>query len=469
MLNASIPERLQQMVEKKRGRVIAPELPNTKIDNMAQRGQQFIERLSPNSKSLILEFKPASPSKGVINDQVSVTQMVPLYQAFASCISVLVDDVYFGGSYDNLAKARQLTELPLLAKDITFEPAQITMAKSHGADVILLMLSVLSDSLYCELYQLAQTLGLAVITEVADAEECRRLQHLPAGCVGINHRNFSDLSIDLTKTQQLMALIPEGIPVIAESGINEFDDFLQVHPGVCGYLIGSSLMASDDPALKLRQLLFTDLKVCGITQSEQAKALQQAGANRIGVIRTPLSPRYIADQQELAAISQSCQRLWGVYLDQPAQLIADECRRFKFDTVQLHGAESESFIQALRQLLPPATKICKVLNGALATEQQITALLAMGVEVMLDQQSAADKGGTGESFDWQRIPTQLRAQVNLAGGIDANNIKAALALGYRKFDVNSKIELSPGNKDSALFNELMGEIEIYRGNSHVYG
>ncbi len=470
MLNPDIPQRLEQMVACKQS-LLGPALTKEGIARNAptSRGKAFIGSLSATNKSFILEFKPASPSKGIINQQVSVADMLKVYQPFASCISVLVDDVYFGGSYQNLAKARALTQLPLLAKDITFSIEQIQQARAHGADLILLMLSVLSDELYCELYRFAQSIGLSVITEVTNQKECQRLQRLPLECVGINHRDFSDMSIDLAKTHQLIKLLPSGIPVIAESGITTFEDFLGIHPQVAGYLIGSSLMASANPAKGLRSLLYADIKICGITRPQQAEGLIAAGAQKLGIIRTPKSARFIDDASVLSAIAKNSRDVIGVYLDQELDFVAKDAQQFGLVGIQLHGQESDDYIKALRQMLPADIAIIKVVNGAEVSNQQICELLNAGIDVLLDSQSSTQQGGTGLVFDWSRIDSELRPKVRLAGGLAADNIQQALALGYRRFDINSGIETQPGDKCLLKFNQLLAQITAFRGNNHVHG
>ena len=134
-----------------------------------------------------------------------------------------------------------------MCKDFIIDPIQITAARSHGADAILLMLSVLDDQDYTELSLAAHRLGLDVLTEVDSEEDMRRAQRLGARIIGINNRDLRTLQIDITRTQKLAPLAPQGAVIVGESGVHSRDDVMTLAPYVDALLVGSSLSGSDDP------------------------------------------------------------------------------------------------------------------------------------------------------------------------------------------------------------------------------
>jgi indole-3-glycerol phosphate synthase / phosphoribosylanthranilate isomerase len=454
-----IPERLYNMVEAKRPELegISAEISRSLVEKTTL-GNQFIKDLAANESSYILEFKPASPSKGDINPTADIDSVVADYQAFAAAISVLVDKQFFKGGYHYLQRAREQTDKPLLCKDIIFDTRQIIEGKRCGADIVLLMLSVLSDQLYSELFRCAKTLGLAVISEVTNAEECMRLQNLPAECVGINHRDFADLSIDLDKTYALIDMINPDLPVIAESGIYCFDDFKRIHPRANNFLIGSSLMEAKNLAQSLRILLYGDIKVCGITTPKQAVELFELGASYIGLIFYRQSPRFVEDLEVFSHVSLSTP-LVGVFVNHSVSEIVAATKRVQFQAIQLHGDEDVQYISELRSLLPQDIQIWKAVHDLSECHGMEHAPVD---QYLLDGGSKTIRGGSGELADWDSVPQDLITEVRLAGGLSPLNVTQALCEGFRRFDFNSKIEMAHGVKDMNKFKQCIQQVLQFR-------
>ena len=153
--------------------------------------------LAEDASGVIAEFKTQSPSKGVINGEAEASEVTAAYVAAgASGLSVLTDDRFFGGSFEDLAKARWANKnTPILRKDFMLDPYQIYEAKAHGADVILLIAESLSKSLLLELTQTAKEIGLEVLVEVHSAEELEKLNDL-VDLVGVNNRNLKTFEVD---------------------------------------------------------------------------------------------------------------------------------------------------------------------------------------------------------------------------------------------------------------------------------
>ena len=163
----------------------------------------------PSGPAIIMECKSASPTLGtIIEGAYSPRLLARAYSRYAAAISVLTEPDRFNGNFADLDEVRDEVNQPVLCKDFIIDPIQITAARTHGADAILLMLSVLDDQDYTELSLAAHRLGLDVLTEVDGEEDMHRAQRLGARIIGINNRDLRTLQIDITRTQKLAPLAP---------------------------------------------------------------------------------------------------------------------------------------------------------------------------------------------------------------------------------------------------------------------
>lgn len=225
----------------------------------------FVEaiRQSQTQPAVIAEVKKASPSKGVLREDFDPVAIAQAYQAGgASCISVLTDQKFFQGGFANLAKVRAAVDLPLLCKDFIIYPYQIYLARSHGADAVLLIAAILSDKDLQYFLKITNALGMTALIEVHTLEELDRVLALEGvTLVGINNRNLENFSVDLQTTCELMGarnsqLQERGIIVVSESGLHQPADLtLVASAGAKAVLIGESLVKQADPAQALRQIL----------------------------------------------------------------------------------------------------------------------------------------------------------------------------------------------------------------------
>lgn len=204
---------------------------------------------------IITEFKRRSPSKGIINDTADVFDVAREYTAGgASGLSVLTDAKFFGGSTDDLIKAR-INRIPILRKDFIIDEYQIIEAKSIGADVILLIAACLSPQEVRLLAAKAKQLGLEVLLEIHAEEE---LDHIcdEVDLVGVNNRNLKTFTVDLEQSIRLAEKIGNEKLRIAESGINTPGDikYLQQH-GFDGFLIGERFMKEENPGKAFRKFV----------------------------------------------------------------------------------------------------------------------------------------------------------------------------------------------------------------------
>jgi indole-3-glycerol phosphate synthase len=211
---------------------------------------------------IIAEFKRKSPSKGVINASASVEETTKGYVAGGcSALSVLTDSNFFGGSNDDLKKARVVNQVPIIRKDFTIDEYQVVEAKSIGADAILLIASVLDPKLSKTLTTLAHSLNLQVLLEVHDEAELKAHVGCGADLIGVNNRNLKTFDVSLEASKKLAPLIPEGVVKVSESGITSPDTILELRQfGYRGFLIGENFMKQSDPGEAAISFM-SDLKI----------------------------------------------------------------------------------------------------------------------------------------------------------------------------------------------------------------
>lgn len=218
----------------------------------------FSEALVRPGLSLIAEFKRRSPSAGEIAAaaEADVAAQVGAYErGGAAALSVLTDEVHFGGSLEDLRAARGACDLPILRKDFIVDPYQLYEAAVNGADAVLLIVRALEDGPLRDLHEEARALDLDVLVEVHDEEELQRALEIGAEVIGINNRNLDEGTVDVATTYELMPDVPAGQTVVAESGISDRSELEELERvGVDAVLIGSALMSAEDAEAMTRQL-----------------------------------------------------------------------------------------------------------------------------------------------------------------------------------------------------------------------
>jgi indole-3-glycerol phosphate synthase len=212
--------------------------------------RSFIKKLQNSDEiAIIAEFKRSSPSKGMINNRVEPEEQAKIYEKYgASAISVLTDETFFKGSFTDLAKVREVVDLPLLCKDFIIDRLQIDQAASMGADIILLIVAALEESKLLELYQYARSLDLEVLIEVHNFAELEIAFKTKARLIGVNNRDLKTFNVSLEVTESLASKVREsGAFLISESGIHMQEDVNRVRrAGANGILVGEALMKSTD-------------------------------------------------------------------------------------------------------------------------------------------------------------------------------------------------------------------------------
>lgn len=208
----------------------------------------FKEYVSSEDKTgIIAEFKRRSPSKGIINNSSTVTEVTTAYTKYgASGISILTDEEFFGGSLNDLLEAA-INEVPLLRKDFIIDEYQLMESKAFGAEVILLIAACLQINEVKSLAAFAKNLGLNVLLEIHNEHE---LEHIcdDVDVVGVNNRDLKTFSVDINRSIELGKKIPAGKIKISESGIDDVATIrlLRKH-GFRGFLMGEKFMKEKDP------------------------------------------------------------------------------------------------------------------------------------------------------------------------------------------------------------------------------
>jgi len=207
---------------------------------------------------IIAEIKRASPSEGTIK-LVDPVEIAKTYQQNGACaISVLTEENYFKGSLNFLKQVRENVDLPLLRKDFIVDELEIWEAKAFGADMVLLIARILDDIQLRDLIETSLGLGLIPLVEIFDISEVDKVLKYYQTLVGVNNRNLETLRVDLSVSEKLIPILKEaGVKcAVAESGIATKEDINRLlKAGADAFLIGTSLMKSDNPGEKLRQLL----------------------------------------------------------------------------------------------------------------------------------------------------------------------------------------------------------------------
>ena len=374
---------------------------------------RFADALREPGLRAIAEIKRRSPSAGDLRPDADPARIAPAYaRAGAAAISVLVDE-RFAGTWDDLRAARAATDAPLLAKGFFSTPDDLRTAKEAGADAALLLLRDLDDETVRALLAEAEGFGLDTLVEAHDATELERGIALGAPVLGVNARDLSTFAIDREAQLELVARVPRERVVVAESGI-----VARAHgaaaelAGADAILVGSTLMRAPDPAAKLAELVARPLvKVCGLTREEDVAVAAEAGADLLGFVLAPESPRAATAVLPVPDETLSV----AVWVGAPGESPAD--------LDQVHTVEPGK------------------VRGREATLYRRGEAVAQLVDLPWQED---------DPTHWERAAT-TEGRVVLAGGLGPDNVADAIAA-VRPWavDASSSLEISPGIKDHAL-------------------
>jgi len=212
--------------------------------------EKIQSNLSNNKTSIIAEIKKASPSAGIIVENYNPLEIANIYNKnHVTCLSVLTEEDYFLGNLVHISKIKEKINLPILCKDFFVDKFQIPLAKSYGADAILIILAGVSDNLANDLYEEALKYKMSVIVEVHTVEEAKNALSFKEAMIGINNRDLKTLKTDINTTHDIYnVLINHDGPLISESGIKTKEELLDLKnkTSINTFLIGESLLKNLD-------------------------------------------------------------------------------------------------------------------------------------------------------------------------------------------------------------------------------
>ena len=210
----------------------------------------FKDKLKKNEVSVIAEIKKASPSAGVIVKNYDPKTIAKQYlNSGASCLSILTEENYFKGKLEDIDEVKKEVKLPVLCKDFFIDPYQVYLAKSFGADAILIILSAVDEKTAKEIYNVAEELNISAIVEVHTSEEAKNALGFKNAIIGINNRNLKTLKTDIKTTYDLhKVLIDHSAPIVCESGIKTEKEVEEIvkKTKINNFLIGESLLKDLD-------------------------------------------------------------------------------------------------------------------------------------------------------------------------------------------------------------------------------
>jgi indole-3-glycerol phosphate synthase/phosphoribosylanthranilate isomerase len=419
-------------------------------DGLARSDRSLEAALRDRSRAaFLLECKRASPSRRLLRPEWDVRALARSYAPFADAISVLTNGPFFQGSLEDLAAVREAVAQPVLCKDFIVDPYQVYEARAHGADAVLLMLSVLDDDGYRRCAAAAAELALDVLTEAHTRAELDRALALGARVIGINSRDLRTLAVDHRVVEELAPRVPRDRVLIAESGVSGHADVRRLAPLVDAFLVGGALCAARDVELAVRELLFGRVKVCGLTRPGDAALALERGASFGGLVLAPASPRTV-ESERAAELAAAVPLRWvGVFVNEEPRIVAERAHALGLAAVQLHGEETGASIAALRPLLPAG---CEIWKAVRVQAPPLPLRAETGADrLLLDAYHPELRGGTGKRFDWELVRRHPeRTQLVVAGGLGPESAADAAALGAFALDVSSSLEEgTPGEKSRA--------------------
>jgi indole-3-glycerol phosphate synthase / phosphoribosylanthranilate isomerase len=440
----------------------------------------FADALRGDSRiNLIAEFKRRSPSKGKINSRADPGTMAEIYEsAGAAAISVLTEGDYFDGSLEDLRRVREATLLPLLRKDFIFDEYQVYESAAARADALLLIVAALDDGTLARLRALAEDeLGMDALVEVHTVAELDRALNCGARLIGVNNRDLRTFAVSTATSSLLARAAPGDAILVSESGLSPAEVRNLRAVGYKGFLVGEALMRAGDPGKALREFIEEPqgsrsprsvwVKICGITNAEDAFAAIDAGADMLGFNFYPASPRFIepgaATEIVNAVRSQTARHrsviMIGVFVNEPIEEVLRIAEAANLEGLQLHGDETVEYCARLKELSPQRFVI-KALTADSALKPEASSTYSTEA-VMIDAFDANRRGGTGQLADWaiaRKIAERL-PRVFLAGGLSPENVADAIAA-VRPYAVDacSSLETSPGKKSAKRVKEFVDAV-----------
>ncbi|MFH1187814.1 MAG: bifunctional indole-3-glycerol-phosphate synthase TrpC/phosphoribosylanthranilate isomerase TrpF [bacterium] len=425
------------------------------IDELKPSNRDFKKAISQKKISLIAELKKASPSSGIISKEFDINKIIKIYNKYANAISVLTDEHFFSGSLENLKKARTLSKLPLLRKDFIIDEYQIYESRGAGADAILLIASILTIDQINNFIKIAKKYKMNALVEIHNINELKKIFKTEVEIIGINNRNLENFKTDLDITLGLAKYIPTNKVAVSESGISDYDDIINFDKIINAILVGTSLLKSGNIERAIKNLLFPQVKICGIKKLEHAKIAAKAGADFLGFIFVEGRKRYV-DPKEAKIIIQKIRKnfpaikIVGVFQNENLNKMNEIAFSLNLDFTQLHGNENSNYCQ---NVIRPVIKAINVENSKSQIIKTLNKYDKNIASFLLD----AFDGGRGKTFDWNLAKDLSKNYpIILSGGLNLKNVERAIkTVQPHVVDVSSGVEDKNGEKDGEKIKEFI--------------
>ncbi|PAF48044.1 hypothetical protein BKH46_01670 [Helicobacter sp. 12S02634-8] len=456
---------------------------------------------APHSPLMIAEVKRASPSAGLIDTIPDVCELARKYIAQgANVISVLTEEDHFKGSLSDLMAIKNtFPNISVLRKDFIQHPEEIEISYRAGADLVLLIVAMFlgdrkKEADFAAILSECKKYALTPLIEIHNEQEIQFALAFNPEILGINSRNLHDFTIDKNKALYLKSKIPASVKTIFESGIqSSFDGYLAGTFGFDGMLCGSYLVKSQDTKDNLAHLIkaytkgkqlqnpfyqkvfdsiYTSpvplVKICGITDLDDAFNAAEAGADMLGFILTKQSPRYCATSN-VKLMSKAITRIYphilkvGVITESKDEFILarELFKEGMIDCIQLHSYNPTTpNFYASYDLKEADFNFYACVNFDSPKDYPTHSPSPF---VLLDSKSSA-QGGSGKSIAISAL-LELKAMgkdLFIAGGVGLDNLDTLLGLKPKMLDINSKIELSVGKKDKIKLQTIIKTIKTPR-------
>ena len=444
----------------------------------------FEQALQELDFNFICEVKKASPSKGVIAEEFPYLDIAKDYEmAGAAAISVLTEPDFFMGSPQYLQDIAATVHIPVLRKDFIIDAYQIYEAKLWGASAILLIAAILDDETVRGFHKLADSLGLSCLVEAHDETEVLRAVNIGARIIGVNNRNLKDFTVDVNNSIRLRNLVDDSVIFVSESGLDTAADIQRLRENkIHAALMGESFMKATDKVSKLaelyepirpkrfaystnnRELIEQNyqpkIKFCGITQEDTVPVLVDTKPDYVGFVFAPSKRQVTVEQaRSIARILQDSLKTTsgdtssspvGVFVNERIPTIVEIARAVPLSVVQLHGDETVTYIETLRNQLQEQGLGSVQIWKAIQVQSKEDVLLWEQAPIdglVVDAYSKEERGGTGKTMDWSLLEG-VEVPYYLAGGIGLHNVARAIRrLQTFGLDMSSSLETN-GQKDA---------------------
>ena len=430
-------------------------------------GFPFEAALRQQDFNFICEVKKASPSKGIIAEHFPYLDIAKEYEvAGAAAISVLTEPDFFKGDKKYLQEIASTVKIPVLRKDFIIDEYQIYQAKVWGASAILLICACLDVPTLTKFRELADSLGLSSLVEAHDEKEVQMAIDCGARIIGVNNRNLKDFTVDVQNSVRLRNLVQDDVIFVSESGLETPEDIQVLRDNNIGVaLMGETFMRSPNKVEKLAYLYGSTyytpkVKMCGISKVETIPAIVDAKPDYMGLVFAPSKRQVTVDQAKILVEElhrgyakkygsdtehdkNDTIKTVGVFVNETVDNLVTIANEANLDAVQLHGDEDEAFIQSLKEHINVEVWKAVQIRSAADAEKWIDSSADM---LLFDAYHKAERGGTGEVFDWSCLD-EFERPFMLAGGIDSTNVARAIRT-VRPYgiDISSGIE-TDGVKD----------------------